>query len=161
MQNLASSGPDATGRRLGMPHATWPDIVPITSALMGAIGLYVVAGWIIGSEAMVRVVPQSVSMSLNTAILFIAAAILLWTSPPSRVRSIAVWVLAALSCVILVEHSFDLDLGVDWAALHQRVHDGNPRPGRTAPNAVAGFLLTALFFVLVDYKPTLTSRTLQ
>ena len=115
-------------------------IIALAIALLGA---YVVSGWVLGNEVMVRIVPNSVAMGLNTALLFIAAALCLWpASWPrvfSRLPTLCAWLLILLPCAILFEHWRDINLGIDWTALHAIVKDGNPRPGRTAPNTCIGF----------------------
>ena len=57
------------------------------------------------------------------------------------------WLLVLLPTLILFEHWRDINLGVDLPAFHAMVKDGNPRPGRTAPNTCLGFLLTGLVFL--------------
>lgn len=126
-------------------------IVVIAVALLG---LTVFLGWSIGNESMVRVLPYSVAMALNTALLFIAASVGLSfpaciEQQPIRnfIRAFCGWLLVLLPTLILFEHWRDINLGIDWPALHALVKDGNPRPGRTAPNTCLGFFLTGLVFL--------------
>ena len=122
------------------------------------LGIYVVSGWVLGNEMMVRVVPNSVAMGLNASLLFITAALCLWpASWPrafSRVPTICAWLLILLPCVILFEHWRDINLGIDWTALHATVKDGNPRPGRVAPNACLGFLFTGIALLILSREQT-------
>ncbi len=155
----------AKNRELRTAGPSSPDVALVTAALIAGIGIYVLTGWAIGSEPMVRVLPNSVAMSVNAAILFVAVAICLSPTPqgagPTHIRTAAACFLVALPAAILFEHWTDIDLGIDWAALHGTVRDDNPRPGRTAPNACVALLMTAVFFLLVDHRSTRTSRTLQ
>ena len=118
--------------------------------LAASLGLFVVLGWCFHIEPMVRILPDSVAMGLNTALLFIAAAIGLRPSQQATLKHIQIicgWLLILLPCAILFEHWRDIDLGIDWTALHSLVKDGNPRPGRTAPNTCLGFLFTGISIV--------------
>ena len=131
------------------------------AASIALIGLWVVFGWASGNESMVRVLPDSVAMGLNTALMFIAAAICLLPSNSTNRRSMlgvvqtfCRWLLIVLPSLILVEHWHDINLGIDWTALHATVKDGNPRPGRTAPNTCLGFLLTGVVFLVYPRAQT-------
>ncbi len=112
------------------------------------LGLYVLCGWALGQEAMVRILPGSVAMGLNAAGMFVVAGLCLFPVKGKRsllrVQSILPWLLVILPCVILLEHTLDLSLGVDWPTLHALVKDGNPRPGRVAPNACLAFLFSGI-----------------
>ena len=135
----------------------------IIALAIALLGVYVVSGWVLGNEMMVRIVPNSVAMGLNTALLFIAAAVCLWpASRPrafSRLPTLCAWLLILLPCAILFEHWRDINLGIDWTALHATIKDGNPRPGRTAPNTCIGFLFTGLAILILSREQT--SRALQ
>ena len=124
----------------------------VASCALIFIGLYVLFGWALGQEAMVRVLPGSVAMAWNTAGMFIAAGLCLLPAKGKRaffrVQSLLPWLLVILPCVILSEHAFDQSLGVDWSTLHATVKDGNPRPGRVAPNASLAFLFSGVAFLL-------------
>lgn len=49
----------------------------VIAFILALFGCVVVVGWAIGNEHLVRIVPGSVAMGLNTAIMFIAAAVCL------------------------------------------------------------------------------------
>lgn len=123
--------------------------VQVIALIVGALGTYVLLGWAMGVELMVRVVPHSVAMGLNTAVLFVAAAVALLRPVASRPRhsrqfSFLIFILIALPSAILFEHLSGVALGIDWASLHALVKDGNPFPGRTAPNTCVGFIFIGL-----------------
>ncbi len=124
----------------------------LAGIVVGLLGLFVIVGWMLHNEAMVRIVPGSVALGLNAAILFIASGLCLAlfgtayeTSPVIR---FCVWLMILLPSVILAEHLFNTDLGVDWVALHATVKDGNPYPGRVAPNTALGFLFAGMMLLL-------------
>lgn len=121
------------------------------AGILAFLGVFVVVGWTSGTESMVRILPHSVAMGLNTALLFIAVAICLSQSDPqtkpAKLQTIFAWFLVVLPAGILFEHWRDISLGIDWASLHSAVKDGNPRPGRTAPNTSLAFLLAGVVFL--------------
>lgn len=115
----------------------------------------VVAGWAVGSAALVRMVPGSVAMGFNTALGLIAAGIWLLmrrvqTAGGRRVRIGLALFLIALFALILFEHIFGIDLGVDWQTLHQRVPDQNRLPGRVAPNTSIALMMCGAALLLRD-----------
>lgn len=124
----------------------------IISFILLVLGSYVLCGWFLHQEAMVRVLPNTVAMGFNTALLFIVAGLCLYpifnNRVALRVQGMLPWVMVVLASVILTEHSFDISLGVDWPSLHALVKDGNPRPGRVSPNASLAFLLSGIAFLL-------------
>ena len=101
---------------------------------------------------MVRIVPGSVAMSINTALMFLVAGAGLLLCAFERGATLAFraccWFLIGLSSLILSEHLFDIDLPIDLVAVHDRLGDGHAKPGRTAPNACLGFLLGGLAMLL-------------
>lgn len=46
--------------------------------LVGSLALYVLTGWALGIEALVRVFPNSAAVPFNSALLFLVAAWCLW-----------------------------------------------------------------------------------
>jgi PAS domain S-box-containing protein len=124
----------------------------LTGYLLCAIGGLVIAGWMLGSKFMVTLVPGSAAMSINTALMFLASGISLIflhrDSEHALVRTICPPFLVILSTLILFEHVTDIDLLIDLTSVHAALGDGHSRPGRTAPNACVGFLLTGLIFML-------------
>lgn len=138
-------------------------IQKIAGLLACALGLTVLTGWLIGSHTMVRIVPGSVAMAVNTAAMFLASGLCLLRWHPARpipagVR-LAAMALVMLSTLILLEHLFDVDFGIDLAAFHARFGDKLGRPGRTSPNATLCFLLVGIVFLLNDRMQAQTRMT--
>ena len=131
--------------------------------LAAALGLELIAGWLLHSEAMVRVIPSSNSVSFNTAVAFVLAgiALALGEQPSRRVlrRAIA-WIVVLGASAILVENLFDIILGLDWETLHRAVVDGSPRPGRVAPNTCIALILIGLTLDAIDRVGTSWRRRL-
>ena len=119
-----------------------------TGLLLCALGLFVLLGWALGNHAMVRLIPGSVAMSINTALMFLVSGICLLLSSGRQAGGVAfrsgAWFIIALSGAILVEHIFNVDLPIDLATIHDALGDGHAKPGRSAPNTCAGFLLAGL-----------------
>jgi hypothetical protein len=126
--------------------------------LLCLLGATVLTGWMIGSSALVRMMPGSVAMGINTAIMFLVAGIHLLMplsdAGNSLIQRSCAWILVALSSLILLEHLFDADFGIDLARVHAVIDDGQSRPGRTAPNTCLAFLLAGLAFVLHGRRDT-------
>ena len=128
------------------------------AVLVGSLALYVVAGWVLGIQSMVRVWPNSVSMTLNTAILFLASTVCLWpqaqsasANPQNRSlgRTFCAWFMVMLPSAMLVELVLDIRLGIDWENLHRQVNEGTAYPGRSAPNTCLGFILAGAACLLL------------
>lgn len=124
----------------------------LTGFLLCCLGLLVLCGWAVGSAPMVRIVPGSVAMSINTALMFLVAGIALLLNGYGRGLTWAFrsccWFIIGLSATILTEHLFDIDLPIDLVAVHDALGDGHAKPGRTAPNACLGFLLGGIAMLL-------------
>ena len=124
----------------------------LTGFMLCCLGLLVLIGWIVGNQAMVRIVPGSVAMSISTALMFFVAGAGLLLCAFERAATLAFraccWFLIVLSSLILSEHLFDIDLPIDLVAVHDRLGDGHAKPGRTSPNACLGFLLGGLAMLL-------------
>lgn len=139
-----------------MSHALFRRMGGLSAVFLLLLAGYVLIGWVRGDAAMVRVVPGSVAMSINTALMFLmCGACLLLTNRGQWQRWTALalsLVVTALSSAILSQHVFGVDLGVDMAAVHQALGDGHSKPGRTAPNACIGFLSAGLAFLFVNVR---------
>nr|WP_295786709.1 response regulator [Rhodoferax sp.] len=122
----------------------------LIAILIAGLALCVLSGWALGVEAMVRVWPNSVTVTVNTAILFLASTVCLWparggatvnSAVGSWARTFGAWLMVVLPAAMLAEQVFDIRLGIDWESLHRQVNDGNVNPGRSAPNTCLGFML--------------------
>ena len=118
------------------------------------LGATVMLGWLLRDAAMVQFRPGFVGMVFNTALGFALIGIALFL-PLLRVRwthavqTAIGWGLIAMAAAILIEYVADINLFIDASSLHFWLDDGNPQPGRMAPNTSVGFLLCGLVLVLV------------
>lgn len=124
--------------------------------LLCILGLVVIAGWLSGNPSLVKIVPGSVAMGFNTALMFVASGICLFFSSEDRPALIKILAgfLILLPTLILLEHAFDVDLGIDLRSMHAAIADANTRPGRVAPNTCLAFLLAGCTFLLQRENPS-------
>lgn len=115
-----------------------------------ALGLTVLAGWIFHIPHLVQVTPTSTGMVANTALCFALAGIALGLGFYRRtalVRALGAAILA-LAGTVLVENVLGAKWAIDLSAWHSWLDDGNPVPGRMAPNTALGFCLASLVLLL-------------
>lgn len=120
--------------------------------LLCLLGAFILSGWLLSNEVMIRVVPGSPAVAINTALMLLLSGFCLLTAEKAGVFKQlylgAATVLIALPLAILSQHIFHLNLSIDLAGVHAVLGDGHSFPGRTAPNASIGFLCAGLIFVL-------------
>ena len=122
-------------------------------AFVTALGMTVIAGWIFHIPWMVQVRSDFVAMVLNTAICFTLTglAFILDAVGNEKIKKaipslgMALIILAGTAACQLV---LRVDLGVDLPKFHDWLIDGNPSPGRMAPNTALAFVLTGLVVVI-------------
>jgi len=123
-------------------------------ALLVLLGGMVMLGWWMQLSALVRVLPGFTPMVFNTALCFVVAggALLALSSDPDLYRKITTLIggaLALIAALILAEHWFRTNLGIDWPSLHAWVYDsGWKEPGRASAGTAAGFLMSGAALVL-------------
>lgn len=147
-----------------IPYTAARAAATVLAVLLAMLGAFVALGWMLESAAMVRIVPNSVAMGLNTALAFVVAGV--WLLSQHRqsaawksVRTSLAFLLVAVFSLVLIEHVFDVGLGIDWEHLHQKIQDQNPRPGRVAPNTSLALVLTGLAFLLIERAPSLRNAS--
>ena len=111
------------------------------------------SGWLLQVRELVEFRAGLVAMELNTALCFMLAgtALLLpalLRRPMPVLQNVIGSAMICLCTLVLAEHAFDRDLGIDWAFLHGWLRDGNIRPGRLAPNTALGFILAGACLIL-------------
>jgi len=122
-------------------------------ALLVLLGGAVMLGWWMQSTALVRVLPQFAPMVFDTALCFVLTGSGLLTpfSESDRHRRMTTPVggaLVAITSLILAEHFFQSDLGIDWPSLHAWLRDANPTPGRMSAGTATGFLMSGTVLIL-------------
>ena len=125
----------------------------LLSLAVAVLGITVLIGWLFHVAILVEIKPGYVAMVFNTALCFMLTGFalampgLIGKPTPNLQMLIGVFIFI-LCAIILLEHIFDRNLGVDWAFLHGWIGDGNTRPGRLAPNTAIGFMLVGAMLVL-------------
>ncbi len=138
----------------------------MSGLLITALGGWVLLGWILQNPAWIQIRPQFVAMVINTACCFALLGIALLSplflqgNNQKIVQTVLGWVVVGLASLVMMQIIFRVELGIDWRDLHSWLHDGNPHPGRMAPNTALGFILSGLTLVLsqnVRHKVTGTA----
>ena len=106
---------------------------------VAALGLAVLAGWLLGSEPLQRVLPHLAAMKCNTALGFLLAGAALFFRGKPAVRLGLAGAVALLGALTLGEIFAGRDFGIDQ--LFVRDAAGQP-PGRMSPATAAGFVLS-------------------
>jgi PAS domain S-box-containing protein len=125
----------------------------VAGAVVGAIGVVVLAGWILGATLLTSVVPGLPAMKPNTALSFVllGAAIVLLARTPAPpwarvVRRLAAAIALLIGAVTLLDYATDMNLGIG----HVLVHDALGAGGRMPPVTALGLLTGAAAFLLLD-----------
>ena len=120
-------------------------------------GCAVMVGWITQQPGWARPLPSGTATVFNTALcLALAGAALVWPAHAGRslrLRQLIGTVVAALAALLLAQSLLRVDFGLDWPELHAWLGDGNPHPGRMAPNTAAALLLCAAALMLDARRP--------
>jgi diguanylate cyclase (GGDEF)-like protein len=131
-----------------MDRARLTRLCGLAAALIGGT---VVLGWVLREPLLIRMVGGHVGMVLSTAVSLLLAGLclLLPKSPPWFIplRLVCGGLLVLVGALALLENLLDIRLGIDWPALHDWLHDSNPRPGRMAPNTGIGILTIGLLLM--------------
>lgn len=116
-----------------------------------AVGVVVVFGWLFGVAPLKSVLPQLVSMKMNTACGFAAAGVALWmfhgALPGSRAMSVAralSAIVAFLGALSLSQDLFAWNLGIDELLVRDSRAPSDLPPGRMAPATAVCFLSSGL-----------------
>ena len=125
----------------------------IAGPLLVLLGGTVMLGWWMQLSPLVRVLPGFAPMVFNTALCFVLAGSALLTpvsdaQQHERVTAVLGGALAIIATWVLAEHLLQTDLGIDWAPLHDWLHDSDPNPGRMSSGAVCGFLMNGAVLIL-------------
>lgn len=139
----------------------WPfPLARLCGLLLISLAGTVIAGWALRIPTLVQIAPGYTAMALNTAIGFAVGGVAL-VLPPSRARArallgLAIFVLAAL---VFAQIASGRAFGIDWPHLHAWLADGNPHPGRMAPNTAVAFMLAGAVLMLTA-RATMIARVL-
>ena len=121
------------------------------------LGGVVLAGWTTHTALLVQMRADFVGMVVNTALCFLLLGISfllprLTVTRTAALRGVIGVVVLTAGTLVLFENLFDIDLGIDLPKLQAWLVDGNPHPGRMAPNTAIGFMLAGLVLVVQQVK---------
>jgi protein-histidine pros-kinase len=125
----------------------------LIGALLVLLGCSVMLGWWLQWAPVVRVLPGFTPMVFNTALCFALAGSALLAPAADAVRHLRVTTalggaIAVLSGLVLAEHLFQVDLGIDWASAHRWLDENNPKAGRISPGTATAFLMSGAALLL-------------
>ncbi len=133
----------------------WLGLSRLFGLLLLALGLQVMAGWLLQVRAMVEIRHGLVAMEFNTALCFALSGLALalpgWHHRLRQLPRVVGLLLCSLCGLVLIEHAFGINLVIDWDFLHVWLLDGNTHPGRQAPNTVLGFLLAGVCLIVLNH----------
>lgn len=120
----------------------------LLASLLIVLGCFVLVGWIARQAWILQPLPHMATMVASTALCFVLAGVALVGVGVGNddglqrivVRALGA-VLIAMPALILLQSLFSMQQLFDWPHLHGWLDDGNPWPGRMAPNVCVGFML--------------------
>ncbi len=134
----------------------WPQrVIAGAGVLIGAIAIMVLVGWWLHSVVLTSLTPSFPAMQINTALALLACGCGLWGFSQRRAKVVAVaaLVVGSIGLATVIEHTFDIDLGIDKIFGEPFFKQGVMRPGRMAPVSALGFSLFASAFLSMVHIP--------
>lgn len=124
----------------------------IVAALVTVFASLLVLRWLINIPLLDVVVRTGPRLGLNGPLMLLATGASLYLSTLSKsstnllrvVQIVLVGCVGCLSVAILIEHMFNISLGIDFVRGPIAPTAETPTPGRVAPNACLGFLFAAI-----------------
>lgn len=135
-------------------HAERPGLLGGLTALLA--GLWVMAGWLAASPAMIRALPGPPTV-FDAGVGFVLAGLLLAWRPArlphaDAVQTVLAVLLLAAATLVQVEHVFGIDAGIDLGTLHARAGVDEFRsmldPGRLPWGTALALSFVALAYLL-------------
>lgn len=123
-----------------------------------ALAFLVLLGWAMGSDLLISLHPQYVSMKANTALAFLLAGLSLfflarrqggsYELPVSRLLAMLVLLMGLLT---LLQYVFSVDFSLDAILFREEAGAiGTYHPGRMAANTAIGFIILGVSLLLVS-----------
>ena len=124
----------------------------IASVFTIALGLLVIAGWVFGWEAVVRIHPTFGPMQFNTALGFVLVGL---SMVGLRIRSRTLTIIPSalailLGSITIIQYVYSLNLGIDELFVRADIGVEPAHPGRMAAN-------TAICFALLGSSAVITA----
>ena len=125
----------------------------VAAGVLAAIGTGVLAGWAIGFEPLMTVLPGLIRMKPNTATAFLSAAMALYLASKRKHRAlqaICASMLVVAGAMTLVEYLAGMNLHIDELLFRDPVQF--IFPGRMAPISAANFVLTGTMLLPFRFR---------
>jgi PAS domain S-box-containing protein len=159
---------------VGRAQLVYRALPPAAAGLTALLGVEVLVGWLLGVQALTRLLPDAVSIRPNAALGFLLCGVALFLLGPARARQ-GQWqrtlgracaaAAALLGGLTLLEYVAGVDLGIDLV-LFRQAQLALPAKvgGRMGANAALNFLLLGGALLTLDagrrFKPTEVLATL-
>ena len=121
-----------------------------------AIGVIVLAGWILNVSIFKTINTDLISMKANTAIVFILAGAALYLSGRAsgwKIRGFLSCVVLIMGALNLCEYILNADFGIDQILFKDTAgFGGTVNPGRMAPNTAVNFILMGIALLTLDAR---------
>jgi PAS domain S-box-containing protein len=139
----------------------------ITTALIGCV---VLLGWILNIPVFKSVLPELVTMKVNTALgfLFGGTSLCLWHQYLQRkqlylrlLSQILAVIVVLIGLLTLIQYSFNINLGIDQLVFKESENAiATSSPGRMAPNTALCFFCLGSGLILLRYRLISIAQTL-
>jgi len=132
----------------------WSAFPPLGGALVAALAVWVIVGWVVRVPWMVQIIPGATAMVFTNAVCMLLLGVsLLLTSVEPRWCKLAQTTIGSVvlltGVIVMLQYRFDLVLPLDMATLHGWL---NNNPGRMAPNTALAHVLAGATVVLVTHS---------
>jgi signal transduction histidine kinase/ActR/RegA family two-component response regulator len=133
-------------------------IAKTMGAAVAVVGLVVLAGWLLGVPALIRLGPGWVPMKANAALGLLLSGVALWiaaaeTAPWQKAARLALGAaVLALGAASLAEHIFEWRLGIDELLARDTISGQTDWPGRPSLVAAVDFILVGAALLALDVR---------
>ncbi|MEA5551464.1 PAS domain-containing protein [Anabaena cylindrica UHCC 0172] len=133
----------------------------VTTAL---IGFVVLIGWIFNLSVLKSLLPELVTMKVNTALSFLFSGISLWLWHQQEnyqnkklhlklCSQILAGIVVLIALLTLIEYSYNINFGIDQLLIKDDINAvATYHPGRMAPNTAICFFWLGLALVFIEKK---------
>lgn len=146
-----------------LTHQLFKTISFYLSVFVSFIGLLVLFGWMLDVAILKSVLPNWVSMKVNTAICFLLSGIVLillnnkfLETVPTK-HKIAATIISVIiifiGAISLSEYIFNFNTGIDELIFKDDINAvGTINPGRMAPSTALCFIFFGIIFLLIQFE---------
>lgn len=143
-------------KEVKLSRASLPVLLRTCGVAVTLLGAVVLTGWITNQRGLLlQAHPDAVAMVSSTALCFVLAGtcLLLSSKEGKRDRAVvrsAALLLLGIPLLGFIAATTSYPQALDLTGFHSWLNDGNPYPGRMAPNTRAAFMLAGIGFLLLS-----------